>query len=104
MTKRNIKLFFKDKGLFFSSLLVPLILLVLYTTFLAKVYQDSFTSSIPAGFEVDDKIINGLVASQLFSSLLAVCCVTVAFCSNIIMVQDKYLGVRKDLLVSPFLL
>lgn len=101
LTKRNIKLFFKDKGLFFSSLLVPLILLVLYTTFLAKVYQDSFTSSIPAGFEVDDKIINGLVASQLFSSLLAVCCVTVAFCSNIIMVQDKYLGVRKDLLVSP---
>lgn len=101
LTKRNIKLFFKDKGLFFSSLLVPLILLVLYTTFLAKVYQDSFASSIPEGFAVDDKIINGLVASQLFSSLLAVCCVTVAFCSNIIMVQDKYLGVRKDLLVSP---
>lgn len=101
LTKRNIKLFFKDKGLFFSSLLVPLILLVLYTTFLANVYQDSFTSSIPEVFAVDDKIINGLVASQLFSSLLAVCCVTVAFCANIIMVQDKYLGVRKDLLVSP---
>lgn len=101
LTKRNIKLFFKDKGLFFSSLLVPLILLVLYTTFLANVYRDSFSSSIPQGFTVDDKIINGLVASQLFSSLLAVCCVTVAFCSNIIMVQDKYLGVRKDLLVSP---
>ena len=101
LTRRNIKLFFKDKGLFFSSMLVPLILLVLYTTFLANVYKDSFTSSIPEGFAVDDKIINGLVASQLFSSLLAVCCVTVAFCSNIIMVQDKYLGVRKDLLVSP---
>ena len=101
LTKRNIKLFFKDKGLFFSSMLVPLILLVLYTTFLAKVYNDSFASSIPQGFNVDDKIINGLVASQLFSSLLAVCCVTVAFCANIIMVQDKYLGVFKDLLVSP---
>lgn len=101
LTRRNIKLFFKDKGLFFSSMLVPLILLVLYTTFLANVYKDSFTSFIPEGFAVDDKIINGLVASQLFSSLLAVCCVTVAFCSNIIMVQDKYLGVRKDLSVSP---
>lgn len=101
ITKRNIKLFFKDKGLFFSSMLVPLILLVLYTTFLAKVYNDSFVSCIPDGITVDGKIINGLVASQLFSSLLAVCCVTVAFCSNIIMVQDKYLGVRKDLLVSP---
>lgn len=101
LTRRNIKLFFKDKGLFFSSLLVPLILLVLYSTFLANVYKSSFASSIPEGFTVDDKIINGLVASQLFSSLLAVCCVTVAFCANIIMVQDKYLGVRKDLLVSP---
>lgn len=101
LTKRNIKLFFKDKGLFFSSMLVPLILLVLYSTFLANVYKSSFTDAIPQGFTVDDKIINGLVASQLFSSLLAVCCVTVAFCSNIIMVQDKYLGVRKDLLTSP---
>lgn len=101
LTKRNIKLFFKDKGLFFSSMIVPLILLVLYTTFLSRVFHDSFISAIPDGFSVDDKIINGLVASQLFSSLLAVCCVTVAFCSNIIMVQDRYLGVRKDLLVSP---
>ena len=101
LTKRNIKLFFKDKGLFFSSMLVPIILLVLYSTFLANVYKDSFAASIPQGFTVDGKIINGFVASQLFSSLLAVCCVTVAFCSNIIMVQDKYLGVRKDLLTSP---
>lgn len=101
LTKRNIKLFFKDKGLFFSALLVPLILLVLYATFLAKVYLDSFRSSIPEGITVDDKILHGLVAGQLFSSLLAVCCITVAFCANIVMVQDKYLGVRKDLLVSP---
>lgn len=101
LTKRNVKLFFKDKGLFFSSMLVPLILLVLYSTFLANVYKDSFVSNVPQGFNVDGKIIDGLVASQLFSSLLAVCCVTVAFCSNIIMVQDKYLGVRKDMLVSP---
>lgn len=101
LTKRNIKLFFKDKGLFFSSMLVPLILLVLYATFLANVYKDSFNSSIPEGFSVDDKIINGLVASQLFSSLLAVCCVTVSFCANVIMVQDKYLGMRKDFLVTP---
>ena len=90
LTKRNIKMFFKDKPMFMSSLLVPLILLVLYTTFLANVYLDSFKSSIPEGFTADGKIINGLVASQLFSSLLAVSCVTVAFCSNIIMVQDKY--------------
>ena len=40
--KRNTKLFFKDKGLFFTSLITPLILLVLYTTFLSNVYKDSY--------------------------------------------------------------
>lgn len=103
MTKRNVKLFFKDKGMFFSSLITPLILLVLYATFLAKVYRDSFANSVPQDFAVENlsKMIDGLVGSMLLSSLLAVSCVTVAFCSNLIMVQDKYLGVRKDLLVTP---
>ena len=30
LIKRNIKLFFKDKGMFFTSLITPAILLVLY--------------------------------------------------------------------------
>ena len=42
LIKRNIKLFFKDKGVFFTSLITPLILLVLYVTFLGNVYKDSF--------------------------------------------------------------
>ena len=41
MLKRNVKSFFKDKGLFFTSLITPLILLVLYATFLSNVYSDS---------------------------------------------------------------
>lgn len=36
LTKRNSKLFFKDKGMFFSSLITPAILLVLYVTFLDR--------------------------------------------------------------------
>lgn len=68
IVKRNIKMYFKDKGLFISSLITPLILLVLYATFLAKVYKDSFT---------------------------------VAFCSNIIMIQDKFLSSIKDFNISP---
>ena len=42
LTRRNTKLFFKDKGMFISSLITPLILLVLYVTFLANVYRDGF--------------------------------------------------------------
>ena len=101
LIKRNSKLFFKDKGMFFTSLITPIILLVLYATFLAKVYRDSFASAIPEYFTVPDKLIDATVGGELISSLLAVCCVTVAFCSNMLMVQDKVNGARRDLTITP---
>lgn len=87
--------------MFFTSLITPVILLVLYVTFLAKVYRESFASALPDGVSVPEKLINGMVAGELVSSLLAVCCVTVAFCSNLLMVNDKITGARKDFLISP---
>lgn len=101
LMSRNRKLFFKDKGMVFSSLITPVILIVLYATFLAKVYRDLFVSSLPEMFTVSDKLINGTVAAQLSAALLAVSCVTVTFCVNLTMVQDKANGVRKDFDVSP---
>lgn len=101
LVKRNVKTFFKDKGLFFTSLVTPLILLVLYATFLSNVYRDSFLSALPNGVTLPETIVGGLVGGQLFSSLLAVCPITVAFCSNMLMVQDKTSGARRDMLVSP---
>lgn len=103
LTKRELKLFFKDKGMLFSSLITPIILLVLYITFLAKVYNDSFVSSLEAAHFSDfpQELIDATVGGQLFTSLLAVCCITVAFCCNMIMVQDKVSGARKDLMLTP---
>ena len=101
LMKRNIKLFFKDKGMFFTSLITPAILLVLYATFLGNVYRDSFVTNLPNTIALSDNLIEGLVGGQLISSLLAVSCVTVAFCSNFLMVQDKANGCIKDLRISP---
>lgn len=101
LLKRNVKLFFKDKGMFFTSLITPAILLVLYATFLANVYRDSFTANLPQGVTLPESVIDGLVGGQLVSSLLAVSCITVAFCSNFLMVQDKVNGTIKDLRISP---
>lgn len=100
-TKRNAKIYFKDKGLFFMSLITPIILLVLFITFLADVYKDSFRACLPEGLEISDKVINAIAGGQVVSSLLAVSCVTVAFCSNLIMVADKVSGARRDILMSP---
>lgn len=99
---RNVRLFFKDKGLFFTALITPLILLVLYATFLGGIYRDSFEAALaPAGMAVPDKLLSGAVCGQLTSSLLAVCCITVAFCSNMLSVQDKANGTVRDLTVTP---
>ncbi len=101
LIRRNCRLFFRDKGMFFSSLITSIILLVLYVTFLGNVYRDSFTGALPEGFVIEDALLNATVGGQLISSLLAVCCVTVAFCSNLLMVQDRVSGARRDLAVSP---
>ena len=101
LIKRNTKLFFLDKGMLLSSLITPMILLVLYATFLKDIFYDSFAQSLPEGFEVSKSLIEGMVGGELVSSILAVSCVTVAFCSNLIMVQDKVNGARKDLLITP---
>ena len=102
LTWRNTKLYFKDKGMFFTSLITPIILLVLYATFLSKVYEDSFRGALEAaGATVSDQLIKGCVGGELVSSLLAVSCVTVAFCSNLLMVQDKVTGARRDLTIAP---
>ena len=101
LIKRNTKLFFKDKGMFLTSLITPAILLVLYSTFLDNVYRDSFEMNLPDTFKLSKDLINGLVGGQLISSILAVSCVTVAFCSNFLMVQDKANGSIKDLQISP---
>lgn len=98
---RNRKLFFKDKGMLFSSLITPVILIVLYATFLAKIYRDSFLSNLPDAVHISDELVNGTVAAQLAAALLAVSCITVTFCVNLTMVQDKANGVEKDFLVSP---
>ena len=102
LIRRDMKLYFKDKGMFFSSLITPILLLVLYTTFLKKVFDDSFRSALEAaGATVADSVLNGVVGGQLISSLLAVSCVTVAFCSNLLMIKDKTSGARHDLTISP---
>lgn len=103
LVQRNIKCYFKDKFLFFVSLITPMILLVLFVTFLRSVYMQSFDGIFEQfGFVPEDnRVVEGLAGSWLLSSILAVCSVTVAVCSNAVMIQDKIEGSVNDLNVSP---
>lgn len=101
LIRRNMRMFFREKALFFTSLITPAILLVLYVSFLGNVYRDSFQSAFAAFGGLEEPLLEGCVAAQLISSLLAVCCVTVSFCSNTLMVQDKANGTAMDFAVTP---
>ena len=102
LVTRNIKCYFKDKFLFFVSLITPMILLVLFVTFLRSVYISSFNDIFAGfGFTADEKVVEGLAGSWLLSSIMAVCSVTVAICSNAVMISDRVDGAINDLTVSP---
>lgn len=103
LVNRNIKCYFKDKFLFFVSLITPMILLVLFVTFLRGVYMDSF-DQIFAAFDfklTEPRVKEGLAGSWLLSSILAVSAVTVAICSNAVMVSDKIERSLNDFLITP---
>ena len=97
---RNCKVYFRDKGVFFVSLMAPLILLFLFVAFLGNVYRDSIRS-VAEGFPLSDALVESVAAGWLISSLLAVCAVTIAFTANTIMVQDRVTGQAADIFVSP---
>lgn len=99
-TVRNIKLFFKDKGTLIGALIAPLIIMMLYVLFLHRVFLQTFDSMFE-GIALSAKTINGTVASYEVSSVLAVCCVTVAFVANMNMVADRVTGARADITVTP---
>ena len=56
LIRRDRRLFFKDKGMLISSLITPVVLLVLYATFLAGIYRDSFAYKCTA--QSDPEIID----------------------------------------------
>ena len=103
LVERNMKCYFKDKFLFFVSLITPLILLVLFVSFLRGVYLDSFNSIFESfGFTPDNgRVVEGLAGAWLLSSILAVSAVTVAICSNAVMISDKISGSINDFRSSP---
>lgn len=102
LISRNTKCYFKNKFMFFTSMITPMILFVLYVTFLRNVYIGSFKGiSDEFGVAIEGRVLNGITGAWLMSSILSVSSLTVAFCSNIIMVEDKMNSTINDFNVSP---
>ena len=99
LTSRNLKLYFKDKMVFLVSLITPMILLVLFITFLKRTYEASIIETI-GSFTLSNELLNAFSGGWLFSSVLSTSCVTVSFCSGM-MTLDKVSGADIDFKVMP---
>lgn len=90
---RSLRLYFRDKGSVFFSLLAVLIVFGLYALFLGDVYTDSLSDLGPgAGL---------LVSAWTMAGMVAVASVNTAMAGLGTMVQDRESGVLGDFLVTP---
>ena len=96
-------MYFRDKSVFFASLIAPLILLFLYIAFLGNNYSENLRNIAETNFGIALKksIVSAFAGGWLLSSLIAVCAVSIAFTANMVMVQDKVTGRIDDFNVSP---
>jgi multidrug/hemolysin transport system permease protein len=91
-TKRNLKVFFRDRTAVFFSLLAVFIIIGLYVLFLGDVWSGSLNGLPGARFLMDSWIMAGL---------LAVTSVTTTMGAFGIMVEDRAKKISKDFYSSP---
>lgn len=92
IVKRNLKLYFRDKGAVFFSLLGVLIVVGLYFLFLGDTYNDSLKE-----FKHTDE----LMSEWIVAGLLSITSLTTTMASFSTMIQDKERKVFKDFYCSP---
>lgn len=102
MSKRNVKIFLKDKTTIFFSLLAQLIILVLYLAFLKQNYVNGLLNNLGGLKEmVSEQDISNLVNGWLLSGLVGSSTITIALNALSVMVNDKERKVDYDYNSSP---
>ncbi len=102
LTKRNMLVFFTDKGTLFFSMLTPMIILLLYILFLKNnllsSLQDAATGlgSLISANDMD-QFVNSLLLTGIISSAL----ITIPYNALEIMVRDREDRVDLDMLSTP---
>lgn len=90
--KRNLLLYFRDRGAVLFSLLAVFIVIGLYAIFLGDVWNDY----IPQLSDTE-----GLMESWLCAGLLAIATITTTMGAFGVMVDDKVKKIQKDFYASP---
>ena len=102
LTRRNLKIFLKDRANVFFSLLAPLIVLALYVLFLGRIQEDGLLAVLEGmGLQGGGDQIAAFSDSWMLAGCMSCACITVPLCACGIMIQDKARGITQDLFISP---
>ncbi|WP_026497982.1 ABC transporter permease [Butyrivibrio sp. WCD2001] len=102
LTKRNMMVFFNDKGAIFFSMLTPIIILALYLLFLKNTFVSSLEgaaaglSNFISAADVD-QFVNGLLLTGIISTAL----LTIPYNALEIIVKDREDKVDLDMISTP---
>ena len=102
LTKRNMLVFFTDKGTLFFSMLTPMIILLLYILFLKNSLLSSLKDAATGlgnliAAKDMDQFVNGLLLTGIISSAL----ITIPYNALEIIVRDREDRVDLDMLSTP---
>ena len=93
LTNRNWKLFYRDRGTVFFSLLGPIIIVLLYVFFLK--------GTVTEGLTVAEGTSDYLVDSWIMAGIIASATVTTCLSGYGTMIRDREDGIAKDFDTSP---
>lgn len=96
LTKRNLKVFLKDKTAVFFSFLSIIILITLYFLFINSTFASSFE-----GFDINSKLKDFLITSQMMGGVLVLNTLTLSLGMLGTMVTDNYTKKTDSFLVTP---
>lgn len=98
ITRRNLRLFFRDRAAVFFSLLSALILIGLYALFLGNQQVDALQQQLPHASAGD---VRAFVVSWVFAGVAMIASLTTGLSSLSLLVEDSASGRFRDFLVSP---
>ncbi len=98
LARRHLRLFFRDRMAVFFSLLSPLIMLVLYSFFLANVQVEDLTDAFPQASSDD---IDRFITSWVYAGIVMISTFTTGLAALTIFVEDRASDRFKDFAVSP---
>ena len=104
LTKRNMKVFLRDKTGVFFSLLSPLLVLLLFILFLGDLQVDSVRNTLENYGVLDmfsKNFPEAVAYNWLVAGVLGVSSITVSFSCLAVIITDREKGIENDYKASP---